>query len=186
MSGAETGAIVTSPESVSKLVCSFPVPITNSVPLTPISAVTVLTLKRGFLRFLVNFFFGILNCPLPVNNAILLCSAFTSSTSKKEREDSCITSLLNFKIISALEFAPVCTWSPLRKGSLVPSLLMICTSSPRIIFTKPFFKVSSATCAETTVPKPKKRPLNKITLKRSFIFINYLIIKVKRVLKNHR
>ena len=172
MSGAETGAIVTSPDRVSKLVCSFPVPITNSVPLTPITAVTVLTLKRGFLRFLLNFFFGILNCPLPVNNAILLCSAFTSSTSKKEREERCMTSLLNFKVISALEFAPVCTWSPFRKGSLIPNLLMICTSSPRIIFARPFFKLSSATCAEITVAKPMNRPVNKITRKRSFIFIN--------------
>ena len=66
LSGAATAAISTEPSRVSRLVDAPLVPITNSVPLTPIKAVTVRTLNFRLCFFFRFNFRLILNLALPV------------------------------------------------------------------------------------------------------------------------
>ena len=66
ISGAATAAISTEPSRVNRLVDAPLVPITNSVPLTPIKAVTVRTLNFRLCFFFRFNFRLILNLALPV------------------------------------------------------------------------------------------------------------------------
>ena len=156
ISGIDTGATETDPEIVRRLVWVLDAPITKSVPLTPISAVTVRIWKRFFLDFFFSFPL-ILNCAFPVSRETLLVSLVIFPILKKEREESSINSGLPLILILTEVSLPVCTRSVVSRTNFAPGLRSKRVRLGPITLAEPFSSNSSPCCACSGIVKSTER-----------------------------